>query len=97
MDQFAAAKPDITVDLNGAFIEPADKLSNRKNVYIISTLLGLQVLVQSDNAVAITEWYKEINDAIRRLVSCYYPSQFTCNRQSHFISFAFFVLVVAAI
>ncbi|XP_058810839.1 uncharacterized protein LOC131675742 isoform X2 [Phymastichus coffea] len=67
MDQSAAAKPDITVDLNGAFIEPIDKLSNRKNVYLINTILGLQVLIQSDNALAITEWYKEINDAILRL------------------------------
>lgn len=70
MDQsLAAAKPDISIDLNGAFIEPAEKLSNRKNVYLIHTLLGLQVLVQSDNAMVVIEWYREINDAIQRLVS----------------------------
>ena len=69
MDQSAAAKPDISVDLNGAFIEPAEKLSNRKNVYLINTLLGLQVLIQWDNALVIAEWYREIHDAIQRLVS----------------------------
>jgi hypothetical protein len=69
MDQSATAKPDISVDLNGAFIESSDKLSNRKNVYLINTLLGLQVLIQWDNAFIIAEWYREIHDAIQRLVS----------------------------
>ncbi|XP_023314642.1 uncharacterized protein LOC106654185 [Trichogramma pretiosum] len=67
MDQSTGAKPEISVDLNGAFIEPVDKLSNRKNVYLINTLLGLQVLIQSDNASSIAEWYREILNAIQRL------------------------------
>ncbi|XP_011501866.1 PREDICTED: uncharacterized protein LOC105365413 [Ceratosolen solmsi marchali] len=67
MDQSATAKPDISVDLNGAFIESSEKLSNRKNVYLINTLLGLQVLIQWDNAFIIAEWYREIHDAIQRL------------------------------
>lgn len=69
MDQSStAAKPDISIDLNGAFIESAEKLSNRKNVYLIHTLLGLQVLIHSDNMMAANEWYREIHDAIQRLV-----------------------------
>ncbi|OXU26340.1 hypothetical protein TSAR_003130 [Trichomalopsis sarcophagae] len=67
MDQSAAAKPDISVDLNGAFIESAEKLSNRKNVYLINTMMGLQVLIQWDNPTVTTEWYREIHDAIQRL------------------------------
>lgn len=67
-DPSAATKPDISIDLNGAFIESKEKLSNRKNVYLINTLLGLQVLIQSDNALVIAEWYREIHDAIKRLV-----------------------------
>ncbi|XP_046743892.1 uncharacterized protein LOC124409951 isoform X2 [Diprion similis] len=67
--QSAAAKPDISVDLNGAIIEPDDKVSSRKNVYIISTILGLQVLIQSDNATVANEWYKEIYDVIHNLPS----------------------------
>ncbi|KAJ8676233.1 hypothetical protein QAD02_012019 [Eretmocerus hayati] len=81
MDQSAAAKPDISVDLNGAFIEPADKLSNRKNVYLINTLLGLQVLVQSDNALVIAEWYKEIHDAIQRLPYSQECGRFSSSRE----------------
>lgn len=70
MDQSStAAKPDISIDLNGAFIKSAENLSNRKNVYLIHTLLGLQVLIQSDNMMVSTEWFREIRDAIQELVS----------------------------
>ncbi|XP_046592146.1 uncharacterized protein LOC107221394 isoform X1 [Neodiprion lecontei] len=67
--QSAAAKPDISVDLNGAIIEPDDKVSSRKNVYIISTILGLQVLIQNDNTTVANEWFKEIYDVIHNLPS----------------------------
>lgn len=63
------AKPDISVDLNGAIVEPGDRASSRKNVYMISTVLGLQVLVQSDNTAVATEWFQEVHGAIRKLVS----------------------------
>ncbi|XP_024944499.1 rho-type GTPase-activating protein 2 isoform X2 [Cephus cinctus] len=67
--QSASAKPDISVDLNGALVEPGERASSRKNVYIISTVLGLQVLIQSDNATIANEWYQEIHSAISRLPS----------------------------
>lgn len=66
--QSTAAKPDISIDLNGATIEDGDKASSRKNVYLIGTILGLQVLIQSDSIVSAGEWYKEINNVIKNLV-----------------------------
>lgn len=66
--QSPIAKPDISVDLNGAIIEPGERASSRKNVYMISTVLGLQVLIQSDNTALAAEWFQEIHGAIRKLV-----------------------------
>ncbi|XP_011306416.1 uncharacterized protein [Fopius arisanus] len=63
------AKPDISVDLNGALIEPGERASSRKNVYMISTFLGLQVLIQSDNTALAAEWFQEIHGVIRKLPS----------------------------
>ncbi|XP_063987414.1 uncharacterized protein LOC135167794 [Diachasmimorpha longicaudata] len=63
------AKPDISVDLNGALIEPGERASSRKNVYMISTVLGLQVLIQSDNTSLAAEWFQEIHGVIRKLPS----------------------------
>lgn len=65
----SVAKPDISVDLNGATIQPGEKASSRKNVYMIGTILGLQVLIQSDNTTVANEWYQEIHDVISRLPS----------------------------
>ncbi|KAK0096565.1 hypothetical protein PV326_005144 [Microctonus aethiopoides] len=65
--QSPIAKPDISVDLNGALVEPGETASSRKNVYRISTVLGLQVLIQSDNTSLATEWFHEIHSAIRKL------------------------------
>lgn len=67
--QCQTAKPDISVDLNGARIELGDRASSRKNVYIISTVLGLQVLIQSDNTLQSTEWYQDIDTVIKKLPS----------------------------
>lgn len=67
--QSPIAKPDISVDLNGALVEHGERASSRKNVYMISTVLGLQVLIQSDNTSLATEWFQEIHGAIRKLVS----------------------------
>lgn len=66
--QSPIAKPDISVDLNGAIIEPGERASSRKNVYMIGTVLGLQVLIQSDNTALAAEWFQEIHGAIRKLV-----------------------------
>ncbi|KAF7987819.1 hypothetical protein HCN44_003682 [Aphidius gifuensis] len=67
--QCQTAKPDISVDLNGARIELGDRASSRKNVYIISTVLGLQVLIQSDNTLQSNEWYQDIDTVIKKLPS----------------------------
>ncbi|XP_063219045.1 rho GTPase-activating protein 12-like isoform X7 [Bacillus rossius redtenbacheri] len=65
------AHPELCVDLNGALIDHANKESSRKNVFIISTVLGLQVLLQSDNAQLAEKWYQEIDRAIKHLPSGY--------------------------
>ncbi|XP_034946127.1 uncharacterized protein [Chelonus insularis] len=65
--QSPMAKPDISVDLNGASIEPGERVSSRKNVYMIGTVLGLQVLIQSDNTSVAAEWFQEIHGVIQKL------------------------------
>lgn len=77
--QSAAAKPDISVDLNGAMVESGEKTSSRKNVFMISTILGLQVLIQSDNTAVANQWYQEICDVITRLVR----RNFHCDSYNH--------------
>lgn len=57
------------VDLNGALIDCGDKVSSRKNVYIISTVLGLQVLIQNDCMQQADLWLLAIQSAIKNLVS----------------------------
>lgn len=88
MDQSATAKPDISVDLNGASIESADRLSNRKNVYLISTLLGLQVLIQCDSFTGTAEWYQEIHKAIQKLVRKVEFLEFPQNDSNRYVLFS---------
>lgn len=57
------------VDLNGALIDRGDKVSSRKNVYMISTLLGLQVLIQNDSTQQADLWLEAIQSVIKKLVS----------------------------
>lgn len=57
------------MDLNGALVYPADKVSSRKNVYIISTVLGTQVLFQNECNVQAQSWLNAIQAAISNLVS----------------------------
>lgn len=56
------------VDLNGALIDRGDKVSSRKNVYMISTLLGLQVLIQNDSTQQADLWLEAIQSVIKKLV-----------------------------
>lgn len=63
-----ASRPEMSVDLNGALIDRGDKVSSRKNVYIISTILGLQVLIQNDSTQQADSWLLAIQAAIKNLV-----------------------------
>ncbi|KAJ9597253.1 hypothetical protein L9F63_011889, partial [Diploptera punctata] len=76
--QFAAMKnaqgesssvpqPEFSVDLNGALLEHGEKASSRRNVFLVSTVLGLQVLLQCENGSQAEEWYKDIQKAITDL------------------------------
>lgn len=56
------------VDLNGALIDKGDKVSSRKNVFFISTVLGLQVLIQCDCQTQAEQWLHSIQSAIKNLV-----------------------------
>lgn len=69
MQKSSGARPELCVDLNGAFIDREDKVSSRKNVYMLSTVLGLQVLIQCDNHNIAEQWFAAIHLAIKNLVS----------------------------
>ncbi|XP_050437352.1 rho GTPase-activating protein 12-like isoform X2 [Adelges cooleyi] len=68
-------RPELSVDLNGALVYPADKVSSRKNVYVISTVLGTQVLFQDECNVQAQSWVSAIQAAISNLPSSFdtYP------------------------
>ncbi|PSN53251.1 hypothetical protein C0J52_04920 [Blattella germanica] len=67
----SAARPEFTVDLNGALLENGEKASSRRNVFLVSTVLGLQVLLQCENSTQADEWYQAIHKAITDLPSAY--------------------------
>ncbi|XP_062981427.1 rho GTPase-activating protein 12 isoform X7 [Elgaria multicarinata webbii] len=59
------SKPEFTVDLRGGFIEWASKeKSSKKNVIELKTRQGTELLIQSDNDISITEWFKVLGYAI---------------------------------
>lgn len=62
-----SGRPELCVDLNGALVYPADKVSSRKNVYVISTVLGTQVLFQNECNVQAQSWLYAIQAVISNL------------------------------
>ncbi|XP_021938898.1 uncharacterized protein LOC110839225 isoform X2 [Zootermopsis nevadensis] len=66
-----AAQPEFSIDLNGALLEHGEKVSSRRNVFLLTTVLGLQVLLQCENAQQEEEWYKAIFKAIKDLPYAY--------------------------
>ena len=60
-------KPELCVDLNGATIEWAAVKSSRKGVFQVSTLLGVQLLLQDEDETNAVVWFNEIKKAILRL------------------------------
>jgi PH domain. len=64
-----AAQPEFSIDLNGAVLEHGEKASSRRNVFLLTTVLGLQVLLQCDSALQEDEWFIAIQKAIKDLVS----------------------------
>lgn len=60
-------KVELCVDLNGATIEWAAVKSSRKGVFQVSTLLGVQLLLQEDDETNAAVWFNEIKRAIGRL------------------------------
>ncbi|XP_032794674.2 rho GTPase-activating protein 12 isoform X3 [Daphnia magna] len=75
-------KPELCVDLNGATIEWAAVKSSRKGVFQVSTLLGVQLLLQDEDETNAVVWFNEIKRAILRLpcgtkeTTNHYPSPF---------------------
>ncbi|XP_071445271.1 rho GTPase-activating protein 12-like isoform X2 [Hetaerina americana] len=65
----AGAMPELSVDLNGALVDREDQLSSRRNVFRVSTVLGLQVLCQDDNAQNAEAWFQDISKAALKLPS----------------------------
>lgn len=69
-----ASRPELTVDLNGALIDQIDRgdkasVTSRKNVFLVSTVYGLQVLFQCDSSQQAEEWYSTVHTAIHNLPS----------------------------
>jgi Rho GTPase-activating protein 15 len=63
----SANKPELCVDLNGATIEWASVKSSRKGVFQVTTLLGLQLLLQDEDETNAVVWFNQIRRAIQRL------------------------------
>ncbi|KAG8240331.1 hypothetical protein J437_LFUL000806, partial [Ladona fulva] len=80
-----AASPELCVDLSGASVERGDHLSSRRNVFLVTAILGLQVLCQDDNPQNSESWYQEILKVIRQLPSAVdgSPRQNTLERQTY--------------
>ncbi|XP_052123932.1 rho GTPase-activating protein 12 isoform X2 [Frankliniella occidentalis] len=67
-------RPELCVDLNGALIDQVDRgdkasVTSRKNVFLVSTVLGLQVLFQCDCSQQAEEWFNAVHTAIHNLPS----------------------------
>nr|XP_060638484.1 rho GTPase-activating protein 12 isoform X9 [Anolis sagrei ordinatus] len=61
------SKPEFTVDLRGAFIDWATReKSSKKNVIEVKTRQGTELLIQSDNDISVTEWFKVLSYAISK-------------------------------
>ncbi|XP_072859075.2 rho GTPase-activating protein 12 isoform X6 [Pogona vitticeps] len=59
------SKPEFTVDLRGAVVDWASKdKSSKKNVIELKTRQGTELLIQSDNDISVTEWFKVLKNAI---------------------------------
>lgn len=65
-------RPELCVDLNGALIDRGDKMSSRRHVYLISTVLTLQVLIQFESSSHADSWLLAIHNAIKNLVCILY-------------------------
>ncbi|XP_008110551.1 rho GTPase-activating protein 12 isoform X5 [Anolis carolinensis] len=64
------SKPEFTVDLRGAFIDWATReKSSKKNVIEVKTRQGTELLIQSDNDISVTEWFKVLSYAISKHAS----------------------------
>jgi len=65
------------MDLNGASIDRADRpdklfATSRKNVFLVSTVLGLQVLFQCECSSQTDEWFNAVQTAIKKLVRAFF-------------------------
>ncbi|GLH06720.1 GTPase-activating protein CdGAPr [Gryllus bimaculatus] len=59
-------QPELSMQLSGARVEPGEKLSSRKHVFLI-TSGSLQLLCECDSAEGAAQWRSAITDAIVRL------------------------------
>nr|XP_006825172.1 PREDICTED: rho GTPase-activating protein 12-like [Saccoglossus kowalevskii] len=57
-------KPEIVAPMKGALIEWAKDKSSKKNVFQLSTLSGIEILVQCDNGMASQQWFTAITTNI---------------------------------
>ena len=60
-------KPDHCVDLKGAEANWCKEKSRRSNVFEVTTLLGLTMLLQYDILQVAAEWFEQISEIINKL------------------------------
>ena len=60
-------KPDHCIDLKGAEVNWCKDKSRRSNVFEVTTLLGMTMLLQYDVLQVAAEWFEQINEVIANL------------------------------
>ncbi|XP_029309382.1 rho GTPase-activating protein 12-like isoform X6 [Cottoperca gobio] len=59
------SKPEFTVDLRGGSVEWASKdKSSKKHVIEVKTRRGTELLIQSENEVVVSDWYRALLETI---------------------------------
>ena len=61
-----AARPEFSIDLKDALLEHGQKASSRPNVFLVSTNLGVEVLVQCETGTQAKAWYQAIHKSISK-------------------------------
>jgi hypothetical protein len=65
----ANCRPELFLDLNGATIKWRSDKSKWKNVFQLSSLFGLCLLLQDQDDIKARQWYEAIKSEICQLVS----------------------------
>ncbi|XP_077979247.1 rho GTPase-activating protein 15-like isoform X2 [Glandiceps talaboti] len=62
-----SGSPEMNIHLKGALVEWTKEKSSKKFVFQLSTLGGVEILIQCDNAMVSQQWYECLNIVVSRL------------------------------